>query len=740
MSAWTHRTWAEEALKRAVGKLREAGPGQRNNELFVVAAGVADYIADGAIDRDYVESVLLAEAQGTGLTSKEATATLRSALQRGDGAKAWYPSNGTGSIPGQERKVTWGGRVLVLRTGRPALADDQLRDIAVPVTDCAPTVRVTWFEALREVQGSSSEWAWEELAKAVTDPKDWPGEKSAIPLWSLAEIEGDNRGRRPAGLDDQGRERDRDPETYRVHGLVLDYDDDPAWSLEQVRKWWGDVQYVAHSSASHEVEKDQKPAHGRGRVIVALSRAVTVQEYARLAEWVLHSGRGVVGAAELRATRRAYYVPTRAPGGYTGDANLNGKALDVDAMLSGLEEAEKGALEDVADGEPDPTTWGKLDLVSRAGELEPRDHLVNVTEILDTDPRWAGRLRWSDFVGAPELDGRSLTDEDEGHTAVWLGKVYGMHPPMTRIHEAIRVVCHLHRYHPVREYLDGLVWDGVERLDVWLSTWAGCEVTDDGLTATYGRKWPISAVARVYEPGCKVDNVLVLQGGQGIGKSRILRAMAGAPFYSDSTLAIGERDGYQSLRGVWIFELGELDSVRRSDWSAVKAFLSAQVDRFRPSYGRNTIEVPRQVVFAGSTNEGTFLGDSTGSRRFWVRKVIEPTSVSGLEQARDQLWAEAVHCYRQGEKWWLTDEEEAARREDSEQYQIEDPWAELIGKWLDTRSTTTTGELLRGAIGKSLESITKGDEMRVTALLAARGWFKGRVKVDGTQVMRWSRP
>jgi virulence-associated protein E len=742
MPAWTNQTWAGEALKRAIGKLREAGPGTRNETLFLVAADLANYVADGSLDHAYVESVMLAEAGQVGLTPKEAKATLHSALQRGDSSKAWYPSTSPGSsIPGQERRVTWGGRVLVLRTGKPALADETLADIDAPIADACPNLRVTWYPTLREVQGEASEWTWQELALAVTEPMDWPGEKSAIPLWSLAEIEGDNRGRRPAGLDAGGREKDRDPETYKVHGLVLDYDDDERWSLEQVREWWGDVQYVAHSSASHDIEKEGKPAHGRGRVIVALSRAVNVQEYARLAEWVLHSGRGVVGASELKATRRAYYVPTRAPGGYVGAANLSGKALDVDALLAMLEDAEKGALEDVAADEPDPTTWATLEVTPRNGELVARDHLLNVTRVLDADPRWAGRLRWSDFIGAPELDGHTLTDEEEGHAAVWLGQVYGIHPPMTRVHEAIRIVCHRHRYHPVRKYLDGLVWDGVERLDVWLATWAGCEVTDDELSAVYGRKWAISAVARVYEPGCKADNVLVLQGGQGIGKSRILRAMAGAPFYSDSALAIGERDGYQSLRGVWIFELGELDSVRRSDWSAVKAFLSAQVDRFRPSYGRNTIEVPRQVVFAGSTNEGTFLGDSTGSRRFWVRKVVEPTSVGGLGEARDQLWAEAVHRYKAGERWWLSDEEEAARRTDSEQYQIDDPWSELIRKWLNAKSTssTTVTEILRGAIGKSMDSITKGDEMRISALLSTEGWFKGRTMVDGTRVTRWSK-
>jgi predicted P-loop ATPase len=744
VSRWNRQTWPVEKLRQLAEEVAGATEGERHRKLYAAAAECGHYVADGTLEAARIEHELITAAERAGLAADRASEvrrTISTALAKGKAERAWYPSAGGAA---SRSTVQWGGRVYRLATGKPVLEAAQLADIELPVTECPATVRITWYPALRETRGEGSEWEWSELAEAVSEPVEWPGGKQAVALWSFAEIEGDDRGRR-RGEDG----RDRDPETYRIHGLVLDYDDDETWSIGQVEAWWGAVQYVAHSSASHLIEKDGKPAHGRGRVMLALSRPVTVEEYGRIAEWVLHCGRGVIGQAEIRATRRAYFVPTRAPGGYESGTNMNGQALDVDALLERLDGAEAEAL----DGEevPDPEVWAKLAKIPKGDAFLARDTVRNVEIILELDPRWKGRLRWSEFRGRPELDGRAVRDEDETEIVSWIERVYGLCTSTARVHEVMRMVCARNGYHEVREELERLVWDGKPRLATWMSDYCGIERDPADpdldsnqptpLTAIYGTRWMIAAVARVYVPGCKVDNVLVWKGGQGIGKSTCLRVLCGSSRFSDSALSIGDKDGYQALVGVHIYELSELDSVRRTDWSAVKAFLSAQVDKYRPSYGRNLIEVPRQVVFAGSTNEATFLGDATGSRRFWVRKVVAPADPSGLAKVREQLWAEAVHRFKQGERWWLTTEEETARAEDAEHYRIVDPWEEPIIKYLGSRTDTTVSEVLEQALDRKAADATKGDEMRVSAILAGLGWWKGRVVgMTGKRVMRWNRP
>jgi putative DNA primase/helicase len=396
---------------------------------------------------------------------------------------------------------------------------------------------------------------------------------------------------------------------------------------------------------------------------------------------------------------------------------------------------EEQAQEEQAAAAPDPDVAAMLEMLARKGEdPRPRDHDLNISKILDHDPRIVGRIRHNDFAAVVEIDGQIVTDDAESELRLWVSQVYGIHPPSSRFHEVLSAVARRHAYHPVRDYLDGLSWDGVDRLDHWLVDYLGVS-DEDGLSGPFGRKTLISAVARVYEPGCKVDTVLVLQGGQGVGKSTALRHLTGGAWFCDSTLAIGEKDGYQALQGVWVYELAELDAVRRSDWSAVKAFLSAQVDRFRPSYGRNTVHMPRQIIFTATVNESEFLGDSTGSRRFWVRHCSGDVRPDAVKAQRDQLWAEALTRYRRGEQWWLSSEEEAARQADAEQYRQADPWEETIRVYLTGRQEVHVTEILEQALKRDVGSATKLDQMRVAAVLGALGWVKRRTGAQ--RATRW---
>jgi putative DNA primase/helicase len=310
-----------------------------------------------------------------------------------------------------------------------------------------------------------------------------------------------------------------------------------------------------------------------------------------------------------------------------------------------------------------------------------------------------------------------------------------MNPSIPTMHHAVQAVCSRHEAHPIKSFIGPLKWDGKPRL-VQLLRRMGCESTPDGLSEVYGVKWAISAIARAMEPGCQVDSVLILAGAKGLGKTSAFRVLAGIQWHAESVLRMGDRDAYQQLQGVWIYELGELDSLRRSEVSAVKQFITARYDKFRPSYGRNVVERARQCVFCGTTNDATFLPET--DRRWWVRKVVERADLAWLEENREQIWAEAKHRYDAGEQWHLDAEESARQELDVAAYRHEDPWEQVIDAYIKRLSATrvTVNEVLRHAVGKREDQMEKGDEMRVGRLLAAIGWSKR--KAHGVSV--WVKP
>jgi len=301
------------------------------------------------------------------------------------------------------------------------------------------------------------------------------------------------------------------------------------------------------------------------------------------------------------------------------------------------------------------------------------------------------------------------------------------------------------RIHPVRTYLGALTWDGTPRLERWTSRYLGAAPTD--LIHAMGSLWLISAVARIYRPGVKADHMLILEGEQGARKSTALKILAGEEWFTDELPDLGSKDAAIHMQGVWIVEIAELDAIGRAEVSRIKAFLTRTTDRFRPPYGRHTVEIKRQCVFTGTVNPDTYLRDETGNRRFWPIRcgVID---IAGLQQDRDQLWSEAVARFKSGAIWWLEDKEllKAARDEQDKRYQS-DAWDGLIDRWLthDRRSVNhghaghddwqdeeferakpicdlSVGEILEGAVGVEPAKWTKPDQMRVGAWLKSRRW------------------
>jgi len=241
-----------------------------------------------------------------------------------------------------------------------------------------------------------------------------------------------------------------------------------------------------------------------------------------------------------------------------------------------------------------------------------------------------------------------------------------------------------------------------------------------------GKRWLISAVARIYKPGCKVDHSLILEGPQGVFKSTGLRFLF-TPWFTDALSEIGSKDSALELRGVWLIELAELDMLARAEVSKIKAYMSRMIDRFRPPYGRVPVSYPRECVFAGTVNNSTYLRDETGGRRFWPVKC-GPIDLKGLERDRDQLWVEARDAYHSGARWWLEGKEviQAATAEQEERYDS-DAWHDLMLEWLIGKDTVTITEVLTECLRKARDHWTQTDQNRVSRTLRALKWERFRL-------------
>ena len=328
-----------------------------------------------------------------------------------------------------------------------------------------------------------------------------------------------------------------------------------------------------------------------------------------------------------------------------------------------------------------------------------------------------------------------VTDPDIAGARIWL-ETHNNQISKADTFNAIEYIADQHHVNPVRAYFDALVWDGVDRLDFWAIDYLG--VDDAAFSRQAPAKWMIGAVARAMRPGCKVDTMLILEGEQGLKKSAALAALAtlnDEAFFTDELGALGSKDAAQQLQGNLIVEMAELDALGRADVSAIKAFLTRQVDKIRLPYARTVSALPRSCVFAGTVNPNGagYLRDPTGGRRFWPVACTK-VDLEGLVAARDQLWAEAVARYRAGEQWWLTDEVVLAEARQAQQDRAEvDPLHDKLAAYLRDKTRTTTHEVIADAWGLASRDATPGMAQRAAAALRREGWARKKVKRrDGT--------
>ena len=388
--------------------------------------------------------------------------------------------------------------------------------------------------------------------------------------------------------------------------------------------------------------------------------------------------------------------------------------------------------------------------------------LRNAFLVLAYDEAWEGVLAFNAFVGAvvklkpppfPQGELGPWTDMDDLRAELWISQQYDMQMRTEQVAKAVQLAADQRTFHPVRAFLEQCAaqWDEKPRLDNWLMAYLGarCRALQGEDAACYLRsvaaKFLISAVARIFKPGCKADHVLILEGDQGIGKSSALKVLFGAEWFSDTPIRIGDKDSYQTMLGKFGIELAEMDSFNRADVEAAKAFFSSGEDHYRPSYGRRAVTVPRQCVFFGTANKDAYFKDESGNRRYWPVECTRadlygPDPDDNLATMRQQLWGEAVHRFRAGEKWWpvraepfedgnKVDEIALFTAEQEVRY-IGDAYEELLAEYLDKLAPGTPDVTMRDLLQDGLQldrsKWTRAEQTRVGIAMRRLGWRKVR--------------
>ena len=371
----------------------------------------------------------------------------------------------------------------------------------------------------------------------------------------------------------------------------------------------------------------------------------------------------------------------------------NAKAAEV-AEEFGTPEPQSGpGLPNmIYDPSQDPDAWKtKLKYGDKGGIIQS---IHNALLVLRHDPRMQGIIAYDEFTrkicmhhSSPWKTIKSSeawNDSDDAALRHYMEVSYQL-KKRECINDAVQIITKENQFHPIRDYLDSLQWDGVPRIEEALIQYMGVE--DNIYTREISRKWFTAAAARIRKPGTKFDHMIILVGGQGIGKSTFFSKLAVAPvWFSDSMSKFdNSKESMEQIAGKWIIELGELSALKKYEVEHVKVFLSKQDDSYRQSYGKRTDDYPRQCVFAGTTNREDFLQDATGARRFWPVKVNDASRMwlDMTSEAVNQLWAEADFNFMMGEELFLGKEADKIAKDQQEIYTEVGGKAGAAGEFLD---------------------------------------------------------
>lgn len=396
---------------------------------------------------------------------------------------------------------------------------------------------------------------------------------------------------------------------------------------------------------------------------------------------------------------------------------------------------------------------------NKDGEQTLERTVANLSLILREDPAWRGVLALNTLSNrivtrtAPPFErdiAKPWSDTDSLATRAWIEVNYCAGIKTNDVHEAVILAASMQKFNPLVDYVNGLESpDGESSLDTWLVDIFGVENTE--YTRAVGRRWMISAIARALHPGVKADCVLILEGDQGMKKSSVLAQLCpNESWFIDGLSDFGSKDQKEEIEGKWIVELGELKGFGK-ELEQIKAFTSRTTEKYRPSYGRFTVETPRTCIFAGTVNPDNvgYLRDVTGNRRFWpVRcRKAAPTITPAM---RDKLWAEARDAYLAGlgqaerderTKWWIDPHERelhAAAIEQQEARVEVDVWHDAVAEYITGKDDVSINEILKH-IGVKLEQAKASEGQRVGRILKMLRWEKYRSTL-GTRPWRYRPP
>jgi putative DNA primase/helicase len=400
---------------------------------------------------------------------------------------------------------------------------------------------------------------------------------------------------------------------------------------------------------------------------------------------------------------------------------------------------------------PPEDRWKAKLIYTRDGMKDCRENLIY---ILSEHPEWKGALAYDIFakrvivrraspIGHPP--NTVWTPEDDVRLGMWMAErqrlVVRAEDTLAR---SVGYVAKLTTFHPVREFLEGVMWDKKPRLDTWAALYLGASPTQ--YTSRVGRYFLLNLVRRAFEPGCVMRSVPVLEGPQNIGKSTLARLLA-QPWFSDSAFNLENKDVFQLIGGVWLYEVSELDSFNKNDVTRVKAFVSSRIDRYRAPYDRAPQDQPRETCFIATTNANEYLRDWTGNTRFWPISC-GTIDLEGFATVRDQLLAEAVALYGAGGD---PARSHPSRQEEIELFQPEQdarlaihPWFYVISDWLTENGqieSVSTNEILKGAIHMSAIDMgkTPGAAQVVGNAMKRLAWDRRR-ETKGDRQWRYYRP
>lgn len=367
----------------------------------------------------------------------------------------------------------------------------------------------------------------------------------------------------------------------------------------------------------------------------------------------------------------------------------------------------------------------------------PHPNLNNAIRIIAGIPAIAEHIWWDEFLSRLRTDWcgaeRNWSDADDIKLTVHVQSLLDMADISdSTIRKAVTAYAKDNPRNCARDWISGTQWDEIERLSNLMADAFG--TAQDDYHAAIGRCWLTSIAARIMRPGCQVDYMPVFEGLQGGGKTSALRILGGA-WFGELHEAIGTKDFFQSLEGVLIAEFSELHAFKRQEIERIKGIITSTNDRYRQSYGYRVEDHPRRCVFAGTTNRDDWNGDDTGARRFWPVRCGEINN-EYLTANRDQLFAEALHRFKQGESWWdvpreLAEEQQAERR-------TQDPWQTQIEDWLQHRKECSISDVFEFVLEIEVARRDMAFNKRVASILHIAGWKKTKRKVAGRTLRVWT--